>query len=75
MTVVLASVVTGVFTLAAAFSTLWLQARHQRDMAQDERLWSRRAETYLALLQYQGMGVIEGIEGLPRWENLPSGTN
>jgi len=71
MTVVLASVVTGVFTLAAAFSTLW----HQRDMAQDERLWSRRAETYLALLQYQGMGVIEGIEGLPRWENLPSGTN
>jgi hypothetical protein len=63
MTAVLASILTGLFTLSAAMTTLFLQGRHQREMVQDERLWSRRAETYVALLQYQGMGMIEGYQG------------
>ena len=61
MTVVLASLLTGLFTLAAGLSTLFLQGRQQRVAAQDERLWTRRAETYVALLQYQGLGVV-GIQ-------------
>jgi hypothetical protein len=63
MTVVLASLLTGLFTLAAGLSTLFLQGRQQRVAAQDERLWTRRAETYVALLQYQGLGVVEGYSG------------
>ena len=31
----------------------------QQPVAQDERLWSRQAETYAAMLQYQGGGMIE----------------
>ena len=70
MTAVLAGVVTGLFTLAAALATLFLQGRQQRAVVQDERLWSRRAETYVALLQYQGVGMIEGYRGAatdPEW--------
>ena len=63
MTAVLASVLTGLFTLAAAGITLFLQERHQLAMAREERLWSRQAETYVALLQYQGSGMIEGYGG------------
>jgi hypothetical protein len=63
MTVVLTSLLTGLFTLAAGLSTLFLQGRQQRVAAQDERLWTRRAETYVALLQYQGLGVVEGYNG------------
>lgn len=63
MTAVLASLVTGLFTLAAALTALLLQMRHQRDMAQAERLWSHRAETYVALLQYHGAGLIEEYGG------------
>ncbi len=63
MTVVLASLLTGLFTLAAGLSTLFLQGRQQRVAAQDERLWTRLAETYVALLQYQGLGVVEGTTG------------
>jgi hypothetical protein len=61
--VVVASVLTGLFTLAASLGTLFLQGRQQRGMAQDERLWTRQAETYVALLQYQGSGMVEGYRG------------
>lgn len=62
----LASVLTGFFTLAGAFASNILQ----RSLGQDERMWSRRAETYVALLQYQGSGMVEGqIEAAtaPEW--------
>jgi hypothetical protein len=61
--VVLASVLTGLFTLTASLGALFLQGRQQRVAAQDERLWSRRADTYVALLQYQRSGMIEGYRG------------
>jgi hypothetical protein len=51
---------TGLFTLAAVVVTYLLQGRQQRALAQDERMWSRRAETYVAMLQYQGSGMVEG---------------
>jgi hypothetical protein len=63
MTAVLASVLTGLFTLAAALGALFLQGRQQRAAAQEERLWSRLAETYVALLQFHGSGMIEGYGG------------
>lgn len=65
MTAVLAGIVTGLFTLAAALATLFLRGRQERAAAQDERLWNRRAETYVDLLQYQGSGMImiEGFYG------------
>lgn len=62
----LASVLTGFFTLAGAYASNILQ----RSLGQDERMWSRRAETYVALLQYQGSGMVEGqIEAAtaPEW--------
>jgi hypothetical protein len=42
-----------------------LQAEHDlaREREQDERLWSRRADTYVALLQYQGSGMLKGYRG------------
>lgn len=63
MTAVLASLITGVFTFAAALIVLFLQQRHQRDLALDARIWDRRAEVYVDLLQYQGQGVIDGYRG------------
>jgi hypothetical protein len=60
MTVVLASVLTGLFALAGSLATLFLRGRQERTAAQNERLWSRRAETYVDLLQYHGSGMIEG---------------
>jgi hypothetical protein len=56
----------GLFTLAGALAA----HRLQRSLAQDERMWSRRAETYVSLLQYQGSGMVEGdIESAtaPEW--------
>ena len=47
---------TGFFALAGAFAT----HRLQRTAAQDERMWNRRAETYVSLLQYHGSGMVEG---------------
>jgi len=47
---------TGFFALAGAFTT----HRLQRTAAQDERMWNRRAETYVSLLQYHGSGMVEG---------------
>lgn len=63
MTAILASGLTGLFALAAALGTLLLQQRHQRAMAREERLWGRQADTYVALLQYQGSGMLEGYRG------------
>lgn len=63
MTTILASALTGLFALAAALGTLFLQQRHQRAMVREERLWSRRAETYVDLLQYQGGSMLEGYQG------------
>jgi hypothetical protein len=51
---------TGFFTLAGVVVTYLLQGRQQRALAQDERMWSRRAETYVDMLQYQGSGMVEG---------------
>lgn len=51
---------TGLLTLAGVVATLIIQGRQQRGLAQDERMWSRRAETYVAMLQYQGSGMAEG---------------
>lgn len=47
---------TGFFALAGAFTTY----RLQRATARDERMWDRRAETYVLLLQYHGSGMVEG---------------
>lgn len=61
---------TGTFTLAAALSTQHIQGRRQRDLAQDDRIWSTRAETYVELLKFQGAGMVEGdIESAtqPEW--------
>jgi hypothetical protein len=62
-TELLVGVLSGLFALAGSLTTLFLQGRQQRAMARDERLWSRRAETYVALLQYQGGGMVEGYRG------------
>jgi hypothetical protein len=51
---------TGLFTLAGVVATYLLQGRQQRALAQDERMWNRRAETYVSLIQYQGSGMAEG---------------
>ena len=51
---------TGLFALAGVVVTYLLGGRQQRALAQDERMWSRRAETYVVLLQYQGSGMVEG---------------
>lgn len=63
MTTVLVSILTGLFTLAAALGTQVLQGRQARDSAQDERLWNRRAETYVAMLEFRGSGMLEGYRG------------
>jgi hypothetical protein len=57
------AIITGVFTLLAALMTLAYQGHQQRVRAQDERLWGRRADTYVAMLQYQGSGMVEGYRG------------
>jgi hypothetical protein len=57
------AIITGVFTLLAALMTLAFQGRQQRVQAQDERLWNRRADTYVAVLQYQGSGMLEDYHG------------
>jgi hypothetical protein len=63
VTAVVASILTGIFALAGSLITYLVQGRQQRALAQDERLWSRQAETYVAMLQYQGSGMIEGYHG------------
>jgi hypothetical protein len=73
MTTVLVNILTGLFTLAAALGTQVLQGRQTRDAAQDDRLWTRRAETYVAMLEYQGSGMQEGAKGKPP-RSWPSGT-
>ena len=50
----------GLISLASVVFTLVVQGRQQRGLARDERMWSRRAETYVTLLQYQGSGMAEG---------------
>jgi hypothetical protein len=46
----------GVFaTVVGAFITQHLQ----RTAAQDERIWDRRAETYVLLLQHHGSGMVD----------------
>ena len=57
----LAAGLAGFFTLAGVVVTYLLQGRQQRALAQDERMWSRRAETYVDMLQYQGSGMVEGF--------------
>ena len=63
MTELLVGVLSGLFALAGSLATLFLQGQQQRVMARDERLWSRRAETYVVLLQYPGGGMVEGHRG------------
>lgn len=46
--------------LIGSFGIFLLQARHQRRMAHEDRLWSRRAETYVELLQHQDAGTTKG---------------
>lgn len=60
MTAILASGLTGLFALAAALGTLLIQQRHQRAMAREERLWSRRAETYVDVLQHHDSAPAAG---------------
>lgn len=62
-TELLVGVLSGLFALAGSLTTLFLQGRQQRAMSREERLWNRRAETYVALLQYQGGGMVEGYRG------------
>jgi hypothetical protein len=57
------AIITGVFTLLAALMTLAFQGHQQRGQAQDERFWNRRADTYVAMLQYQGSGMLEDFRG------------
>lgn len=56
----LAVLLGGLLALAGSLIDLLFQGRQQRALAQDERLWTRRAETYVAVLQYQGSGMVEG---------------
>jgi hypothetical protein len=51
---------TGLFALAGVVVTLIVQGHQQRGLAQDERTWNHRAETYVAMLQYQGSGMAPG---------------
>jgi hypothetical protein len=53
----------GLLALTGSLLVLLVQGRQQRALAQDERLWTRRAETYVAVLQYQGGGMVEGYRG------------
>ena len=39
--------------IVGSLITTWLTLRHQRVLAQDERLWTRRADTYVLFLQHQ----------------------
>ena len=67
----LQAIVAGVFTLAAVLTTLMVQGWQQRRQAQDERLWGRRADTYVAMFRYRGSGMVEGYRGaasLEEWE-------
>jgi hypothetical protein len=57
------SIIAGVFALAGVAVTLLVQGRQQRQRAQDERLWNRRADAYVAMLRYQGRGMVEGYRG------------
>jgi hypothetical protein len=59
----LAVVLGGLLALTGSLVALLVQGRQQRALAQDERLWTRRAETYVAVLQYQGGGMVEGYQG------------
>jgi len=60
MTVLQASLLTGLFTLAAVVVTSLLQGRQQRALEQDKRMWDRKAKMYVAMLRYQGSGMVEG---------------
>jgi hypothetical protein len=72
MTALLTGVITGLFALAGSVIVLVVQGRQHRSMAQDERLWTRRAEIYVAVLRFQGPGMVEWYQG-PRtadeWAN------
>lgn len=57
------AIIAGVFALVGALATLMVQGRQQRIQTQDERLWSHRADTYVAMLQYQGSAMLEGYRG------------
>jgi hypothetical protein len=59
----LTGLLTGLFALAGSVIVLVVQGRQQRSMAQDERLWTRRAETYVAVLRFQGGGMVEWYQG------------
>lgn len=63
MTVLLTGLLGGLIGLAGSLIVMLVQGRQQRALAQDERLWTRRAETYLAVLQHQGHGMPEGYRG------------
>ncbi len=59
----LTGLLTGLFALAGSVIVLVVQGRQQRSMARDERLWTRRAETYVAVLRFQGGGMVEWYQG------------
>src|SRR5262249_50739887 len=59
----LAAMLGGLLALAGSLVVLLVQGRQQRALAQDERLWTRRAETYVVVLQYQGSAMVEGYRG------------
>lgn len=59
----LAVILGGLLALAGSLIALLVQGRQQRMLAEDARLWIHRAETYLAVLQYQGPGLVEGYRG------------
>lgn len=63
MITVLVAILTGMFTLVAPLMAQSMQGRRERDAAHDDRLWNRRAETYVSMLQFQGSGMIEGYQG------------
>ncbi|MEU2717008.1 hypothetical protein [Streptomyces sp. NPDC007205] len=48
------TIVGGVIALAGSVTSTWLQARRQRDLAHDERMWTRRADLYVELLAADG---------------------
>lgn len=53
----------GLIALVASVITLFIQGRQQRSLARGERLGTRRADTYVALLHYQGSGMMEDYGG------------
>jgi len=59
----LAVILGGLLALVGSLSAMLIQGRQQRALAQDERLWTRRAETYVAVLQYQGSVMLEDYRG------------